>query len=505
MGLEGERVRAANPDRGVRDVIRGIISSNRTSPLVRSAGEATLPPANFDGFDLQINPAFSDENRLLKDGTPFTGTMNDIYDGVLNFYVDGAHLTSGNESLVEIEALLAEGNSYQVGRTVFRQLQCLTMFFRLTGDVRLLDELCRLAKVGYSQGMRTTWYPGAPILNPSDPYHREPHGERFFPWLLVETDPVSRHWGSDTHLMDTMRALRPFAEIAWAFRVNENESSPAGHDFEAEADKWEAVFDGYERVWSSVNDAAWPSDTRVPEIYKGYFVPGSGYKRANFNEWPVNFRSIGHPAHGAGLMSIYLGRVLGKASVGISGSEHVLDPHFNTEVLYGTFSGREHAFWQHGYFTMNSNQDFAVPSTYAEYDALDFVDLYLDGALNESHDLPRFLRGFANDISYWVLDGASASNFNMLGDVQGNVSRSGTSVSGSSRSSDASGYPTRARSYASQWAFGILAPWADDAGKLRDFHTSSFFQYRSNGQGDWSEPEVLTVPLGVFMDEAGIT
>lgn len=461
-------------------------------------------PAPFRGFDLAVNPAFTDANRRLKDGTPFTEVMSDIYDGLLRFYLNGEHLRDGNESLVEVERLLAEGDSYQVGRTAFRQIECLLIFFRLTGDARLLDELCRLAKVAYGKGMRTTWHPGAPILDPSHAYHREPHGERFFPWLLIEGSERSRHWGADSHLMDTMRALRPFTQIGEALRVNRDASSPAGHDYKTEAEKWRRVLDGYERVWSNVDDSLWPSNVKVPSTYKGFYEVGGGYRRADLNEWPVNFRSIGHPAHGAGLMSIYMGRLLGKEAVGLAGAKRVLDPHFEEEVLYATVGGREHAFYQHGYYTMNSNQDFAAPSTYAEYDALDFVDLHLDGALNGDHDTARFLRGFANSVSFWVLDGNSPSAFTMKGDIQGSRDRTGVSISGRTGTIKGAAYKDQSREIASQWALCVLAPWADDDGKLREYASASFLQYRSNGQRDWSQPEVLTVPLGVFMDEAGL-
>lgn len=459
----------------------------------------TIPPAGGtqSTFNLLVNPAFNDSNRVLKDGTPFTSTMNAIYDGLLGYYVEGPPLTSVGENEARVQSMLNAGESYHVARDVFRQYQPLTLFYRLTGDVRLLDELCRLFLIGHDQGMRTTWLPDSGAWPGSGmPWAREPHGERFFASYLGDAgDP---HYGNDDHLSDTAKSLRTLSEAAWAFRLNAGVTSPKGHSYAAAANKWEDVLDGYERVWSKVNDAAWPAATRVPQNYIGYYVIGSGTnKRPDFNEWPVNFRTGTHSSVGAALLSYYMGKFLNKESVGESGLHFVMDTFYADEVLYVQESGREHALWGKRFETWDPVENYAHDMVYAEYVFLDSMTLYLEGLAPGNVDWDRFWPAVANTLCDYVILGTQG-NIEYRGDMAGGQVKTGTSASGRTSSFGAAPHGLSNRSAWHNNA--LLMPW-DASGKLRSWLIP---EWESRWNSSFAQPRTLPVPIGVFMDEAGL-
>ena len=427
-------------------------------------------PAPFLGFDLAINHGFTDDARELKDGTPFTPLMNRIYNGVIT-WLNNDHLRTGGNPDRRTEARLAEGHSYHVGRDVMRQVQALTIFFRLTGDQRLLNELTRLQDVAYA-AMRTTWVPGASIT-------REPHGERFFPSMLG--DKTDSNWGNDDHLHDTTMSLRPWAEIAVARQL-------AGGG----GGGWVEVFAGYERVWSAVNDTRFPASADVPRTYRGAWnLDGGGYTRAARDDWPVNYRPLAHTAHAGATTSLYMGRLLGKPDVGQAGLEKVMDAFFQDEVIYDG----AYALWPHGFTTWSSSNPYATPTNYVEYSVLYLLDLYLDGA----YDGPwsRFFTALAATYADRVLAGDT-----FKADLGGGQERSGESDSGRARTlppNDVAG--DRGISIAGLNAFHLLAAW-DATGEIREVATREWIDHYSPGGFD--APTGLTVPLAVFMDEAGV-
>lgn len=475
----------------------------------------TLPPAGSGGgsstsvFDLSINPSFSDSDRRLKDDTPFTSLMNRIYDGILGYYVGGSFLETASEKEIAVERMLREGYSYGVGRHAFQQYQCLMMLFRMTGDRRLLDELTRLSRVARLQGMRTSWLPDSGAWPGSGKsWAREPHEVPMFMSNLG--DASQPHYGNDDHLSDTIRALRPFVNLAVALRQNAGAVSPAGYSYASEASAWETIFEGYERIWSGNTDSTFPSGAKVEDNYNGRFnIPyGPNYHRAAWEEWPVNFRGGTHTSHGSALLHMYLGRVRGKVQLGHDALRWLMTRFLLDEILYGTFGGREHAFWPRDYSQWEDGSVYSHPGVYAGYSMLDFTDLYLDGEMNDDAgvDFPRLLRGAANSVSYWMAVGSSATDFIMKGDMQGKVDRTGTTINGATRTLAGTGpseFVDRPRQIASFWAVGIMIPWAQDGGKIRDWFSRSMFDYRS-GDGTWDTPRVLPVPVGVFMDESGL-
>lgn len=490
-------------------ILPGIISSSiRPRRYSAGLGQDENPPAGSTSFDLLVNPNFNDSDRKLKDGTPFTSLMNRIYDGVLNYYRDGDFLTTSSESERAIEKLMQEGDSYQVGRHAFQQYQPMIMFFRLTGDVRLLDEITRLAKIAYTNGMRTDWLPDSGAWpSAGNSFSREPHGKRMFVSHLGS--PSDYFYGTDDHLTDTSRALRPYAEVGWMLRQNENVTSPAGYNYKDEADNWEAVLDGYEKVWSDKDNGSFTAAMKVPENYNGRFKLDTldGYERADANEWPVNIRTGTHTNHGSAMLHLYMGRLLGRSTLGDSALRFLMTRFLTNEVCYGTFAGREHAFWARDYDEWETKPMYSHPGVYVGYTVLDLLDLYLDGVMNDDTDIDfeRLFSGAANSISYWMTVGTSSTDFIMKGDLQGKQDRNGTTITGVNKTiagTEVDEFIDRDRQAASFWAVGAMIPWADDSGRIRDYFSQSMFDYRS-GDGTWDTPEVLTVPLGVFMDEAG--
>lgn len=465
--------------------------------VIRGAPSPAEPPPITTGtFNLLADSSF--DGAHLKDGTPFTGRMAEIYAGLKNFYIDGQGVL-GRDTETNVENRLGSGNSYNIGRGGFRGLMPITTFYRLTGDLELLDELARLGTIAYNS-MRTDWHPDASTT-------RTPHGKRTWVWTYGPSTQNTDMWGTDAHLTDTHRAFAALAPVALALHLNRGHTSPGGYNYGALADQWIAAYEGYEQVWTAdaAWDGSWPSGSLVPETYKGFWSAGS-YSRPQKDQWPTNKRTLTHSNWGAMVLNYYMGRLLGKSeSVWLDAVDSILEPFVNQEVYTTTTPSGQAAFYSRSFSSLTSSSMYLQPVTYSEYVVMDMVQLYLDGnprsRIVPAESLRRLMRAYA----WWV----SNSDGSGKADIGGSVPRSGTNKSGHSinlpDACSAAGFcADRTRYQMCFYGLNVGLAW-DDTGILEPRAVSAWNDYFSNGRDDWLEPSFLTVPVGVFMKEAGIS
>lgn len=462
-------------------------------PRVTATYTVPEPPGpNTGNFDLFVNTSFNPASPTLKDGTPFTSTMNSIYDGIIDHWVNGPGQTNA-ASDINLISQLNGGNAYDIGRAVYRELVALIQLFRATGDIRLLDELARLSELGYGS-MRTTWAPGNSIS-------REPHGERFWAWTQGDPSTFS-DWGGDRHLSDTPRSFRTFAQIAHVFDLNRSAVSGSGYNFGTLADKWQSVFQGYERVWSRKGDGYYPASCEVESTYTGYFRTGVGFVRAGNNEYPINKRANTHANMACAALSYYMARVLDKDAVGEEGYDEIIDMFTTKEVGYSTESFGEVALFGRGFWNLSPTEDYLIPITYNEYVVEDLVDFYLEGNRNSYIDADRMFSGLVRAYANWVTNDSTIEP-----DIGGGVTRSGTNEEGTFHTwqdaCSAGGFCSdRTRAQLGTYGSALMMAW-DTEGSYTDSVVSSWEDYYS-GNGTWSQPEHIVVPVGMFLKEAGI-
>lgn len=472
--------------------------------IIRGAPRPTEPPPVGGGtstWDLTANPAFNPAAPTLKNGSPFQGRMSAIYDGLINHYINGPGVL-GRDSETNIEQRLGSGNSYAVGRGGFRGLMPLTVFFRLTGDLRILDEMARLGQIAYNS-MRTSWHPDTSVT-------RTFHGKRTWVWTQGPSTQNTSMWGTDDHLTDTHRAFAALAPVALALHKNRALTSPAGHNYAALADAWIAAYEGFEQVWTAdpTWDANWPAGSDVPTTYKGYWTP-SGYQRPAKDQWPTNRRTFTHSNHGAMSLAYYMGQLLGKPeNVYLDGTDQILQAWIEHEAYTVTTGIGDALAFSRTYTSLASSNNYLMPITYAEYTFMDLVALYLDGNPRSRIVPAETLRLAARSYAWWVYKG-NLGTWTAAPDIGGGIDRTGTNKAGRTltlpdacEGSGGSFCSDRSRYQASFYGHNLLLPW-DDTGIMDDYQWDAWSDYLS-GDGTFAEPLHLTYPAGAFLKDAGI-
>src|SRR5690606_20766000 len=112
----------------------------------------------------------------------------------------------------------------------------------------------------------------------------------------------SEYRGTDYHGLDNIRTHTPLLQLLHALRVNDAESSPAGHDYEAVADDLEDYIRDWIKVWQGEEAAVGIDEDGDPASgwsanYRGnlheYYRDLIG-ARAGAGEWPIQSRHHTH-------------------------------------------------------------------------------------------------------------------------------------------------------------------------------------------------------------------
>lgn len=309
------------------------------------------------------------------------------------------------------------GDLYLYARTLNTHVNALLTAFRLTGDLLLLDEVDRLA-----QHMRSTL---DDAWNGPAAFDRDGI-DGYLNWTWRQSHPL--HSGRDLHVTDEMRAHSLVAQIAWAFRANEDLSSPNGVDYRERADFWTSyLVEHFEAKWRQRNETRWP---KFPFM-----------SRPHTHE-TLEFVRYHH----------YLYLLTGKEEYRRE-AQRLSTLSFENFRVADSDSG-EALVVTHSVIAAGGHEDYLLPSTYVRYVYSTAVDLFFEGV--EPWSDPKLMERLARSLSEFMIDNG-AEDF--ARDMGGGETRGGL------KPSDASDWGRFGAERFNNSPYVLMAAW-DDSGEV---------------------------------------
>lgn len=282
----------------------------------------------------------------------------------------------------------ASDNLYTYGRHLHTHIQSLLTVFRVTGDLRLLDEVDRLAEIMRSR-LSDAW---RGTVDGTD-------GTRdgYVNWVWREGSKT--YDGKDTHKLDEMKTHALIAAVAYALDVNRDLASPSGRSYGAHADFWRDYL---------VNDfeAKWRERERV----------SSGF--------PIMIRPDNHTYYSWMKWHYYMALLTGRSAY-MGEAERMADVIWNDEIRQMSTSSGPVYFWTRGVVGEGGGVAYLEPTTYSRYVYADAVEFHLEGFHRwaRSETMPALARTFRQFVI--DRDGAKSSTDWFAADIGGGVSRAG--------------------------------------------------------------------------------
>lgn len=296
-------------------------------------------------------------------------------------------ITNDNQ-VRDIMRLATSDDLYYYSRTINTHISALLMAFRLTGDLALLDEVDRLAQ--HMRAKLADGWRGASGLGSQG-------RDGYLNWVWRQA-PNDVHFGRDLHATDEMRTHALVAAFAWAFRVNEDLSSPSGVDYRERADFWSRyLVDHFEAKWRERNRVPWP---RFPFMERPHMHESVDFVRYH------HYMSL---LTGRGEYRSEAERLTALVLANFREAETDLGPALVTPMSLLSEGGRV---------------EYLMPSVYARKIYSDAVELRLEGVRGWDDDL---LVGLARSLTEFIMDDGSDS---FARDIGGGVRRAGLDPSG---------------------------------------------------------------------------
>ena len=310
-------------------------------------------------------------------------------------------------------------NIYNYARELYEYYSALLTAFRITGDLRLLDEIDRLAQIQRSRladGWRDT-------LDDTDGTQ-----DGYLNWVDRHiSNPALR--GKDLTEYNEARAHSILAQIAYVYDRNRDIASPSGVDYGERADFWKYYLtEHFEPKWRERNNVA-------------------------HGEFPFIFRTRKqvHAVVSVIRYHHYMAKLTGDDRY-LSEVARQTDRTFG-ELRVTEVDGEEAYVWRRK--IGGDNTDYLMPTTYVRYVITDVVDYYLEGLprWSEEHVPVRF----ANTLGRLLFDGDGG----LARDVGGGVARAGYAAT------DPDDWRRTTPSHYLRRSYALIAPW-DPTGKAVD-------------------------------------
>lgn len=366
-----------------------------------TAGPPPTPDPPSGDFSLLGDPSFDTNDPTLR-GIPLAGDALAVYRGLewlMTNHKANRFVEQGGDDIDD----LATSHLYQMARTLGTIYGEIALFFRLTGDLRILDEWARIASV-QATAIEVGW-PNATSAAPW-PSHTYRCLNRY-----RGVSGEEEYYGTDHNLLDNIRAHEPLAHLLYALRLNQHLASPAhgaGY-YEAQADFWETYFLEWLRVWSGPEEKAGRNQNGSTASgwsvnYRGqqhnYYYSQTGKRRADYATWPVVSRHLTHTHIGASTLHYWLGKAMGATHPGFAqaaavGLEGIEVPFLDRNMYYWNGLYGEQGVWPRalqdtGHYTTSSpGLNYSQPSMYIAYIVHNLFNLWLEGVM------PRFKADFA--------------------------------------------------------------------------------------------------------------
>ncbi len=344
-------------------------------------------------------------------------------------------------------ALAASNDLYRYSRDLNTHVNALLLALRVTGDLRLLDEVDRLAQ-HMAAALEDAWQGGYALQRGSI--------DGYLNWVWrAGTD--AHHNGRDLHETDEMRTHGMLAQIAWALRANADLSSPNGVAYAQRADFWlDYLRNHFEAKWRERNAAPWPE---MPFLARPH-VHGT-----------VDFVRYHH----------YLHLLTGEESYRREAER--LSALLLDNMRVANTAGGPALVTPRSILALGGGEDYLLPATYARYVFGDAVDLHLEGVAGwASPEVPERL---ARTLAVFMLDGGDPV---LARDVGGGVERAGIPPS-----SERSWSRVSAQQYAAS-PYAFLGPW-DEGDAIARAALDVYSGLRSSERG-------VFIPVAMLLEAA---
>lgn len=336
---------------------------------------------------------------------------------------------------------------YRYARELNTYLTTMLTALRVTGDLKLLDEVDRLAQHMRAQ-LDDRWFGRAAFDAGSV--------DGYLNWVWDQSTST-QHRGRDIHEIDEMRTHSLVAQLAWAFSVNQDLPSPNGVDYAERASFWlDYLVNHFEAKWRDRHDLPWPG-------------------------FPILARPHVHETMEFIRYHHYMYLLTGKEPYRREAerlSDLIVDNFKEVETDSGPALVTPRSVLAEG-----GQQNYLIPTTYVRYVYLTAIDLYFQDFAPWSSD--EVMEKLARSMSEFVIDDGAEE---FARDIGGGVSRAGIPAS----EADRWGRFSPARYNISPYA--LLSPW-DDSGEIAEV-SAAVFEGIPENQRD------IYIPVAMMLYEA---
>ena len=386
----------------------------------------TSPSPNTGSYQLRGNPNFSVSSLSAEEQKWYSWLWQAI---------------DNPRPIPDATALAKSGDVFTYRGILQAYVHALLAAFRVTGDLRLLDEVDRLGQLMRSKLSDT-------------------NGDGYLNWI-DKWSSASKFRGKDTNMAFDLKAHALVAEIAWALHNNRDLRSPSGRNYGANADYWKNyLVNHFEAKWRKRNGIS------------------SGFPFAQH----IGF----HTMHSFMKWHYYMGKLTGKGAY-TREAERMANVFWQQEFKSVSSKYGTAVVWSRGLLSAGGQEKYLMPQDYARFVVQEAVDLHFEGFSHYKSN--SNMKKFANTLTGFVISDSTYRSFSR--DVGGGVSRAGIPAS-------ATNWPkmVQTRFAESSWAF--LANW-DSSGKAaaaatKVFNDVEYMRYNP-------PPRRVFIPAAMFVRE----
>jgi hypothetical protein len=342
-------------------------------------------------------------------------------------------------------------NIYHYARDLHTHTQTLLTVFRVTGDLRLLDEVDRLAQIMRGK-LHDSW---RGTIDGTDGTQ-----DGFLNWVERHETTASLA-GKDLTEVNEMRTHAHVAMLAYAFHVNRDLVSPSGVNYGARADFWRGyLVNHFEAKWRKRKNKPWP---QFPFLER--------------NGMPSQMDWIKY--------HYYMGLLTGKSEY-TREARRLTDEMFTCEFRTASSPNGTAYVWHASRACANGGErDYLQPTTYGRYIIANAVELHLEGFYTWAD--PVHMPRFANTLGQFIMDNG-ATDF--ARDMGGGIARAGIAASPEEewRRQNPNNYDFM--------PYVLIAPW-DTSGKVASISTQV---YNNRNSSSLENPRRTFLPAGLFFN-----
>lgn len=276
---------------------------------------------------------------------------------------------------------------YTYARKLHTHIQTLLTAFRVTGDLKLLDEVDRLTQL-MRRELADSWRSTKDGSSQRDGYLN---------WVWRYNS--KEYYGKDTNKLDEIKTHALIASVAYALDLNRGYKSPGGRDYGDHADFWlDYLVNHFE--------AKWREREKEP----------TGF--------PFMMRPHTHTYYSWTKWHYYMGKLTGNSGYSRQAND-MAEMLWDHEIIPTSSPSGTAYVWNRSVISEGGGADYLHPVTYARYVFSDAAEFNLEGFDKWASD--DNLTRFARTVAEFVIDPKGAKNDSdwFSSDIGGGKSRAG--------------------------------------------------------------------------------